>query len=109
MGTYILRRILYMIPVLLGVSVLSFIIIQLPPGDYLTTRIAKLQLEQGTQASQEEVVALREQYGLDRPYHEQYLKWMWGLLHGDMGRSFMYNRPVSSLIGERLALTMMIA
>ena len=109
MGTYILRRILYMIPVLLAVSMLSFVIIQLPPGDYLTTRIARLQLEQGSQSSQEEVAALRTQYGLDRPYHQRYLQWMWGLLHGDMGRSFMYNRPVSSLIGERLALTMMIS
>ena len=109
MGTYILRRILYMIPVLLGVSVLSFIIIQLPPGDYLTTKIAELQLEQGSRASEAEIAALRTQYGLDRPYHQQYLLWMWGLLHGDMGRSFMYNRPVSSLIGERLALTMMIS
>lgn len=109
MGSYILRRLLYMIPVLLAVSILSFTIIQLPPGDYLTTKISKLQLEQGSQASEAEIAALRKQYGLDRPYHEQYLLWMWGLLHGDMGRSFMYNRPVSSLIGERLALTMMIS
>ena len=109
MGTYILRRILYMIPVLLAVSILSFLIIQLPPGDYLTTKIAELQLEQGSRASEAEIAALRTQYGLDRPYHQQYLLWMWGLLHGDMGRSFMYNRPVSSLIGERLALTMMIS
>lgn len=109
MGTYILRRLLYMIPVLLAVSILSFVIIQLPPGDYLTTKIAQLRLEQGSQASQEEIASLRKQYGLDRPYHERYLLWMWGLLHGNMGRSFMYNRPVSSLIGERLALTMMIS
>jgi len=109
MGTYILRRILYMIPVLLAISMLSFVIIQLPPGDYLTSRIAELELEQDLQASEEEIAALRNQYGLDRPFHERYLLWMWGLLHGDMGRSFMYNRPVSSLIGERLALTMMIS
>lgn len=109
MGVYILRRILYMTPVLLAVSMLSFIIIQLPPGDYLTTKMARLQLEQGSQASEEEMAALRKQYGLDRPYHERYVLWMWGLLHGDMGRSFMFNRPVSSLIGERLALTMVIS
>ena len=58
MGVYILRRILYMIPVLLAVSILSFIIIQLPPGDYLTTKMARLQLEQGSQASEEEMAAV---------------------------------------------------
>ncbi|MFH0963101.1 MAG: ABC transporter permease [Planctomycetota bacterium] len=109
MGKYILRRVLYMIPVLLAVSILSFVIIQLPPGDYLTTKIAELKLQMGTDAIEAEIASLRRQYGLDLPLHERYLKWMWGLIRGDLGRSFHYNRPVNSLIGERLALTVTIS
>lgn len=108
MARYLLKRCLLMIPVLLAVSVLSFAIIQLPPGDYLTSRIAKLQML-GEEASLSEIAALREQYGLDRPLHERYVVWMGGLLRGDLGKSFIYNRPVSSLIGERLALTVTIS
>jgi len=108
MGAYFLRRLLYMIPVLLAVSILAFTIIQLPPGDYLTTRIAQLKLE-GSPATEEEIDSLRKQYGLDKPYHVRYLKWMWGMLHGDLGKSFIYRRPVTQLIGERIALTMVIS
>lgn len=109
MGGYILRRLFYMVPVLLIVSLLSFIIIQLPPGDYLTSRLAQMKLEQGSDAVEAEIESLRRQYGLDKPLHIRYAKWLWGLVRGDMGRSFMYNRPVTSLIGERLVLTMLIS
>lgn len=108
MGAYVLRRLLYMIPVLLAVSILAFTIIQLPPGDYLTTRIARLKLE-GSSATEEEITALREQYGLDRPFHLRYFKWLGGMLRGDLGKSFIHNRPVTELIGERILLTMVIS
>ncbi len=105
---YIFRRLLSVIPVLLIVSVLSFIIIQLPPGDFVTSRIMELEL-QGTKTSEAQAAMLRQQYGLDRPPIERYFKWMGGLLRGDLGKSFMYNRPVSTLIGERLILTATIS
>ena len=108
MGVYILRRFFYMIPVLLAVSILAFTIIQLPPGDYLTTRIARLKLE-GTPATEEEIASLREQYGLDKPFHMQYIKWLGGMLRGNLGKSFIHNRPVTELIGERILLTMAIS
>jgi len=108
MGVYILRRVLYMIPVMLAVSLLSFTIIQLPPGDYLTTQIARLKLE-GTPASEDQIAAMRQRYGLDKPFHEQYIKWMSGMFKGDLGKSFIYNRPVTELIGERIILTMVIS
>lgn len=98
-----------MIPVLLAVSVLSFIVIQLPPGDFLSNRVAKLLLEEGTPAIEEEIEALRQQYGLDKPAVVRYFMWMGGLLQGDMGRSFLYRKPVNTLIWERLALTMIIS
>ena len=64
---------------------------------------------QGTKVSEDQVAALRKRYGLDGPVHERYVKWMGGLLRGDLGKSFLYNRPVSALIGERLALTATIS
>lgn len=97
-----------MIPVLLAISILSFTIIQLPPGDYVSTYIAKLKL-QGTDATYEEIASLRQQYGLDKPFFVRYIKWMGGMLKGDLGRSFIYNRPVNQIVGERILLTMAIS
>ncbi|MQY69918.1 MAG: ABC transporter permease subunit [Firmicutes bacterium] len=108
MLSYIIRRLIYMIFTLLAVSVVAFIIIQLPPGDYLTSYIMKLQ-SSGTHVSQEEVAALKKQYGLDLPIYARYFKWMWGMFHGDLGMSFTWNKPVSELIGERLMLTIIIS
>jgi len=97
-----------MLVILVVVSVAAFIIIQLPPGDYLTSYILQLQAS-GTQVSESEVASLRKQYGLDLPMYLQYFKWVWNMLHGDFGRSFDWNRPVSDLIAERLPLTMIIS
>ena len=108
MFQYILRRLLLIIPVLLVVSVISFIVIQLPPGDFLTSKIMQLQM-QGTPATESQVASLRQQYGLDRPLYKRYFVWVWGLVQGDLGMSFEYNRRVSSLIGERLLLTATIS
>ncbi|RLE07105.1 ABC transporter permease [Candidatus Aerophobetes bacterium] len=106
---YVLRRLIYMFIVLAVTSVVAFIIIQLPPGDYLTSYIRQL-AQSGASVDEARIAALRKQYGLDLPLYAQYLKWMWKMLHGDMGQSFQYNyKPVSELLAERLPLTVMIS
>jgi peptide/nickel transport system permease protein len=106
--SYVIRRVLLMVPTLLAISAISFIIIQLPPGDYLSTLAAELQ-SQGEAASLEKLEYLREQYGLDQPPIEQYFRWLLGLLQGDLGWSFEHNVPVADLIGERLLLSFLVA
>jgi peptide/nickel transport system permease protein len=108
MLTYTVRRVLIMIPTLLAISIITFIIIQLPPGDYLSTYIAELQA-QGEGANFEKIAFLREQYGLDKPLVEQYGLWLFGLLQGDMGYSFEFNLPVNEVVGDRLFLTFVVS
>jgi len=108
MLTYIVRRLLIMIPTLIAISILVFIIIQLPPGDYLTTYIAELQ-SQGEGANIEKIEFLRKEYGLDRSMVEQYGMWVFGLLQGDMGYSFEYNMPVNDVVQDRLFLTFIVS
>ncbi len=108
MLTFIVRRILIMIPTMLAISILTFIIIQLPPGDYLTTYIAELQA-QGEGSNVDKIEFLRQQYGLDKPMVEQYGIWLLGLLQGDMGYSFEYNLPVDEVVGDRLLLTFIVS
>jgi peptide/nickel transport system permease protein len=109
MAQFIGKRILYMIPTLFAISIVSFIIIQLPPGDFLTTLVAQLS-SQGESVNQEALNALRRQYGLGEPVYIQYLLWMRNILfHGDFGDSFEYNRPVRDLIGSRMAWTVGIS
>ena len=103
---YIARRIVYLIPTLLIVSIIAFAVIQLPPGDFLASLISSA-VETVDQA---QVDALRQRYGLDEPIYVQYWKWISGIItRGDFGDSFEWNRPVSDLIWERLALTMVIS
>jgi peptide/nickel transport system permease protein len=97
-----------MIPTLFFISIVSFTIIQLPPGDFLTTYMAQLQ-QSGGSLREDEVQSLRRQYGLGEPVHVQYAKWVTGMVRGDFGFSFTYNRPVRELIGERLALSAAIS
>ena len=97
-----------MIIIMLAVSIVAFIIIQLPPGDYLTVVIQTLKTR-GIQVDAAMIRALETHYGLDLPWYTQYLKWMWNMLHGDFGRSFQWNKPVSELIAERLPLTVAIS
>lgn len=105
---YIAQRLLYAIVVLLGVSVVSFIVIQLPPGDYLSTYIQDL--EQGGMAGDQQLVeALKHSYGLDEPLYVQYYKWMSKMLRGDLGMSFDYKRPVVDLLLEFLPLTLALS
>lgn len=106
---FILRRLLIMIPTLFFISIVSFVLIQLPPGDFLTAYVAGLQ-NQGVSVDAAQLQALQERYGLGQPIHVQYLKWMKGILTGgDFGMSFEYRRPVSSLIWQRLGLTVLIS
>ncbi|MSP68394.1 MAG: ABC transporter permease [Alphaproteobacteria bacterium] len=108
MLAYTVNRMLIMIPTLLAISVITFIIIQLPPGDYLSTYVAELQ-SQGEKVSAERIEFLREQYGFDRPLYEQYFVWLFGMLQGDFGYSFEYNLPVSAVVGDRLWLTVIVS
>ena len=130
----ILKRLLWMIPTLFAISFISFALIQLPPGDYLTSYVTAL-AETGEPVAEEQVEALRRRYDLDRPFMVQYLKWLnnllpfgferqdtgsyWRMANGDfnwpgfkwpdLGMSFEWNRQVTELIGERLLLTMLIS
>ncbi len=108
MAAYVLRRLLTMIPTLLVISVLVFVIIQLPPGDYLESYIAELQA-QGESVDEQRIEFLREEYGLDQPLPLQYWYWVTGMLQGDFGYSFEYNLPVTEVVGDRLVLTVLIS
>jgi peptide/nickel transport system permease protein len=105
---YLVHRILIMIPTLIAISMLTFIIIHLPPGDYFSTYIAELQ-SQGEGANLAKIAFLKKQYGFDLPLWEQYLYWAVGLLHGDMGYSFLYDLPVNKVVGDRLLLTFLVS
>jgi peptide/nickel transport system permease protein len=104
---FLIRRTVTMMVTLLITSVLIFIIIQLPPGDYLSTYIAELQ-SQGEMVDEEKINFLRSQYGLDKSLPHQYFTWVTGLLSGDLGYSFEYNLPVSEVVGDRLLLSMVL-
>ena len=105
---FILKRLLWMIPSLLALSFLSFVIIQLPPGDYVTTYIATLAASNET-VDKNAAIELRARFGLDQPLIVQYWKWVSGIvLRGDFGLSFEWQQPVSGLIWERMALTLIL-
>lgn len=108
MLAYFLRRIGYGLITIFAVSVLAFMIIQLPPGDYVTSYVAALE-SQGDEVSAEEAQALREYFGLGQPAYVQYGKWMWQIAQGNFGISFQYRIPVTEVIGERLLLTFLLA
>lgn len=105
---FILRRILYAIPTLILVSMVSYAIIELPPGDYLSSYIGQLE-QQGSRISQSELEALKQRYGLEQPVYIRYWKWISRFVQGDMGISFDWNRPVKDLVFERLGLTALIS
>jgi peptide/nickel transport system permease protein len=116
MAVYILRRLLAMIPTLLVISFLIFIIIELPPGDYLSNQIEQLRM-QGETASIARFEFLRQEFSLDRPFFERYLIWLgaWpgphgfsGLLQGNWGWSFEYSRPVAEVVSGSLLLTVVL-
>ena len=108
MKHYVFQRLIYMFFVFWLVSVVTFVIIQLPPGDYLSTYISRLE-QAGEELSEEEALNLRRQYGLDQPLFARYLKWIGQVLQGEFGFSFDWQKPIKEIIGERLALTFTIA
>ena len=105
---FFVRRIMVMIPTLLAISAITFVIIQLPPGDYLTTLVTELE-SRGEAIDQSRLQFLRETYGLDKPMIEQYFVWLGGMLTGDYGYSFEYNRPVADVVGDRMLLTIVVS
>ena len=105
---FLVRRIMVMIPTLLAISAITFVIIQLPPGDYLTTMITELE-SRGEAIDQSRLQFLRETYGLDKSMIEQYFVWLGGMLTGDYGFSFEYNRPVADVVGDRMLLTIVVS
>ena len=108
--SYIIRRALYTLILMVAISMVAFAVIQLPPGDYVTAYIAELQQSsRGGTVNSEMADALRKSLGVDRPIHIQYLRWMSGMLQGDIGRSLAWRKPVSELIAERLPLTIAIS
>ena len=109
MGQYIMRRIALAVPMLFLLSVVSFMIIQAPPGDFLTTYLGWTG-GGGEQLTEEDIAALRTQYGLDRPLHVQYFKWIGKIvLQGDFGVSLTRGQPVAELIWQRLTLSVAVA
>lgn len=104
---FVIRRLIYALIVLFAVSIVSFVVIQLPPGDFLQTYIQNIEMS-GAKMDQAAVDALRASWGLDQPVYIQYLAWFGKLLRGDMGFSFLYQQPVAGLILERLPLTLVI-
>lgn len=108
MLAFIVSRVLLAFLTMWVISVLSFVIIQLPPGDFVTTYIAQLSAS-GSSVTAVEAEALRELYGLNSPFYVQYAKWMGRILSGDFGVSMEWNRPVTEVIGDRLWLTVLIS
>ncbi|MDR7465533.1 MAG: ABC transporter permease [Armatimonadota bacterium] len=99
---HIVRRLLQMIPLLLGITLMSFVIIRLSPGDFLS------EIRLNPVVSQQTVDQMRRNFGLDQPVHIQYLRWLWNALHLDFGYSFAFQVPVMWLIGSRLLNTLLL-
>ncbi len=109
LAQYIGRRLLLLIPLLFIVSIISFALIQLPPGDILNMEVLRLR-SAGTQISEEQVEALRQLYGLDKSMPEQYWLWLSNiLLEGNFGTSFTYVKPVGEILAARVPLTAAVA
>ncbi len=108
MLAYLARRIMLAVVTVVAISILSFAIIQLPPGDFVTTYIASMSAG-GATVSEAEISALREQYGLNRPMYVQYVKWGGQMLQGNFGMAMEWNRPVKDVIGDRLMLTIVVS
>jgi len=106
---YTARRLLQIVPLLLLLSILIFGLMQLPPGDYVTMLMRNLQM-QGTEMAQSQIDSLRRLYDLDKPLYLQYLTWIRNIVFkGDFGYSMLYSRPVTEVVGERLAMTIVLS
>lgn len=105
---YLARRVLVMIPTLLITSLLIFAIIKLPPGDFLEGQINEM-MSRGETVDWDKIAFLKQRYGLDKPFHEQYAVWVYNLIQGDLGYSFEYQLPVNAVVGDRLWLTILVS
>lgn len=109
MLVYIIRRLLMLIPILLLVSFIAFFVIELPPGDWVTTYVSQLRTS-GIQLSDQEAQRLTELYGFDQPTYVRYFRWITGIVtRGDFGWSFQWGKPVGEVIAERLPITLAIS
>ena len=108
MISYILRRLIYMVPTVVLISMISFIIIELPPGDYITSYAEQLE-SRGEPATEDQLESLRKRYGLGQPIYQRYFKWVTSMMRGDFGMSWDWNMPVADLIVERLPYTLLIS
>jgi peptide/nickel transport system permease protein len=108
MIAFLVRRLVLAILTVWAVSVLSYVVIQLPPGDYITSYIAQMSAS-GSAVSEQEAQMLREQYGFDQPIYIQYIRWMSMVLRGNFGMALEYGRPVAEVIGDRIWLTMIVS
>ena len=112
MTSFILRRLVVALPTLILISFFSFVVINLPPGDYMTTMQATLVSQAGMSPGEARrlVQQMREAYGLDQPFMVRYVQWVGGIVtRGDFGFSFAYRRPVSEVIWARLGMTLVVA
>ncbi len=108
MTAFVGRRCVSMVFTMVLVSIVGFIIINLPPGSYLEVYRAELMV-QGTSTADQQIAALEKRYALDKPIYYQYWKWIRGFVRGDFGRSFQYNREVNELIWDRLGFTVVVS
>ena len=108
MVSYLIRRLAYAAIMVVLVSFVSFIIIKLPPGDFLTQKLAQLQAR-GDRSAETQIANYRAKYGLDRPFMVQYTTWAVNFLKGDFGESFEFERPVRDILGQRLTMTVVLA
>ena len=108
MGSYIVQRFLFMLLLLAMLTVAVFVIIQLPPGDFLSHYVTRLEA-QGMFVDQEQTEQLRRIYGLDLPMHRQYLRWLRRIASGDLGMSLQWRQPVSRLLADRLPYAVIVA
>jgi len=106
---YTTHRLLIMIPTLLAISLITFVIIQLPPGDYFSTLIDECMARGWADDCAAQIEFLRQQYGFDKPMYEQYLLWVFGMLQGDFGYSFEFGLPVTDVVGDRLLLSFIVS
>jgi peptide/nickel transport system permease protein len=108
LAAYVARRLFLAVLTIIAISILSFIIIHLPPGDYVTSYIAQIQASGGL-VSAEEAQNLRAQYGLDQPVYVQYVRWLGMMWHGNFGVAMEYHLPVTQVIGDRLWTTIAVS
>ncbi len=108
MLAFIIRRVITLVPILILISIVSFAVIELPPGDWVSFRIESLR-QSGLQVGEDEIYRLTSQYGLDKPAYVRYVSWVTNMLQGDFGYSFQWNEPVNKILAERVPRTMAIS